>query len=164
MAADVEKYSALVQQNIIHSKEFAQAKTVGAYFPKGSEVRTGLLMSTARKHGKRVALPKTEGYYMHFYEYGPDDDLVEGRFGIMEPAPVKPVEKVDLLLVPGVAFDRKGCRIGYGKGYYDRFIAAGQAGFSIGLAYSFQVVQELPRGRFDQSLNAVATESGILYF
>jgi 5-formyltetrahydrofolate cyclo-ligase len=154
----------LVQQNVTKSKEFAQAKTVGAYFPKGSEVRTSLLMSAARKQGKQVALPKTEGYYMHFYEYNPNDDLMEGRFGIMEPAPKKPVHKVDLLLVPGVAFDGKGCRIGYGKGYYDRFIAAGLASFSIGLAYSFQVVKELPRGRFDRSLNAVATENGISYF
>ena len=153
-----------IQQNIIQSKEFAQAKTVGSYFPKGSEVRTALLMSTARKHNKRVALPKTEGYYMHFYEYSPDDDLIEGRFGIMEPEPKKPVERVDLLLVPGVAFDGMGCRIGYGKGFYDRFIAAGQASFSIGLAYSFQMVKELPRGRFDESLGAVATESGIAYF
>lgn len=164
MAGDIEKLGTLVQHSVAQSKEFAQAKTLGAYFPKGSEVRTSLLMSTARKHGKIVALPKTEGYYVHFYEYSPNDDLTEGRFGVMEPRPKKPVEKVDLLLVPGVAFDGKGCRIGYGKGFYDRFLAAGLASFSIGLAYSFQVVKELPRGRFDRSLNAVATENGVTYF
>lgn len=154
----------LVQESVVQSKEFEKAQVVGAYYPKGSEVRTALLMGIATEQGKKVALPRTEGYYMRFFEYEPADKLVEGKFGIMEPEPKKLVEHVDLLLVPGVAFDRKGCRIGYGKGYYDRFISEGRASFSMGLAYSIQLVSELPKGRFDRKLGALATENGILYF
>jgi 5-formyltetrahydrofolate cyclo-ligase len=89
--------------------------------------------------------------------------LTEGKFGIKEPLPAAPpVDGIDLVLVPGVAFDLKGCRIGYGKGYYDRFLSM-QHSFSMGLAYSFQVVDELPRGRFDRRIASIATESGISY-
>lgn len=154
----------LVQESVVQSKEFEKAQVVGAYHPKGSEVRTALLIGIAKEQGKKVALPRMEGCDMRFFEYEPADDLVEGRFGIMEPAPKKLVGHVDLLLVPGVAFDRKGCRIGYGKGYYDRFISEGRASFSMGLAYSIQLVNELPRGRFDRKMGALATENGILYF
>jgi 5-formyltetrahydrofolate cyclo-ligase len=153
-----------VQENVAKSKEFEEAQVVGAYYPKGSEVRTALLIGIAKEQGKKVALPRTEGNDMRLYEYEPADKLVEGRFGVMEPAPKRPVEHVDLLLVPGVAFDRKGCRVGYGKGYYDRFIAKGGTSFSMGLAYSIQIADVLPSGRFDRKLGALATENGILYY
>jgi 5-formyltetrahydrofolate cyclo-ligase len=98
---------------------------------------------------------------MVFYELA--GDLVEGKFGIMEPKPTTaPVDGLDLVIVPGVAFDLKGCRVGYGKGYYDRFLSM-QHSFSMGLAYSFQILDELPRGRFDRRIASVATESGISY-
>ncbi|MER3407802.1 MAG: 5-formyltetrahydrofolate cyclo-ligase [Nitrososphaera sp.] len=99
---------------------------------------------------------------MAFYEY--TGELAEGRFDIKEPVPVSAAvnDDIDLVLVPGLAFDRKGCRIGYGKGYYDRFLSMRHS-FSMGLAYSFQVVDELPRGRFDRRIQSVATEEGVLY-
>ncbi|HVX01749.1 MAG TPA: 5-formyltetrahydrofolate cyclo-ligase [Nitrososphaera sp.] len=171
---DIERQSALVQQSVARSKEFGQAQVVGAYHPKGSEVRTALLMGIAKDQGKKVVLPRIEGNDMRFYEYDlSGDSLVEGRFGIMEPTPeAKPVMHIDLLLVPGLAFDCKGNRIGYGRGYYDRFISGGGASFSMGLAYSVQVATDngdddnpgLPRGRFDRRLDALATENGVLYF
>lgn len=165
---EIERQSALVQKIVAQSREFELAQVVGAYHPKGSEVRTALLVGIAKEQGKKVALPRVEGNYMRFYEYDPADDLVEGRFGVMEPSPRKmPVDRVDLLLVPGVAFDRKGNRIGYGKGYYDRFISQSLTSFSMGLAYSIQVAaynDDLPSGTFDRRLDALATESEILYF
>jgi len=156
----VEEQSRLVQEHVIASKEFAQAKVIGAYHAAGSEVRTGMIIDTAIKQGKKVALPRTEGDRMVFYELA--GDLVEGKFGIMEPKPTTPVDGIDLVIVPGVAFDLKGCRVGYGKGYYDRFLSM-QHSFSMGLAYSFQILDELPRGRFDRRIASVATESGISY-
>jgi 5-formyltetrahydrofolate cyclo-ligase len=164
-SVDIRDQSKLVQENIAQSKEFERAQIVGAYYPKGSEVRTALLIGIAKDQGKKVALPRTEGIDMRFYEYEPTDKLVVGKFGIMEPAPKRLVPHIDLLLVPGVAFDRKGCRIGYGKGYYDRFISEGRSSFSIGLAYSMQIVTDtLPSGRLDSKLDALANENGILYF
>ncbi|AIF84222.1 5-formyltetrahydrofolate cyclo-ligase [Candidatus Nitrososphaera evergladensis SR1] len=162
---DIEQQSVLVQESVAQSKEFEQAQVIGAYYPKGSEVRTALLIGIAKDQGKKVALPRTEGSDMRFYEYEPADKLVQGNFGIMEPAPKRLVQHIDLVLVPGVAFDRKGCRIGYGKGYYDRFISEGRSSFSMGLAYSIQIVNEgLPSGRLDRKLDALATENGIMYF
>jgi 5-formyltetrahydrofolate cyclo-ligase len=159
---DVEKMSRLVQEHVIGSKEFASARTVGAYYAAGSEVRTSLVIEAAKRAGKKVALPRIEGDHMVFYEY--TGELAEGRFGIKEPVPRSAAvnDDIDLVLVPGLAFDRKGCRIGYGKGYYDRFLSMRHS-FSMGLAYSFQVVDELPRGRFDRRILSVATEEGVLY-
>lgn len=113
---------------------------------------------------KKVSLPRTEADMIKFYEYSPDDDLIEGRFGVMEPMPLRPTIALDMVIVPGVVFDSKGYRIGYGKGFYDRFLAQGSAAFSVGLAYSFQVMGELPRSRFDKKLGALATDKGIMYF
>ena len=156
----IEEQSRLVQDHIIKSKEFAAAMVIGAYYPSGSEVRTSLVIDAARQAGKKVALPRTEGDRMVFYEFG--GELLEGKFGIKEPKPSSPVDNIDVVLVPGVAFDLKGCRIGYGKGYYDRFLSM-QHCFSAGLAYSFQVVEELPRGRFDRRLASLITENGMMY-
>ena len=158
--AQLDEQSRLVQDHVIKSKEFAAARVMGAYYPLGSEVRTSLVIDAARQAGKKVALPRTEGDRMVFYEF--DGELVEGKFGIKEPKPSSSVDNIDLVLVPGVAFDRKGCRIGYGKGYYDRFLSM-QHCFSAGLAYSFQLVEELPRGRFDRRLASIITENGVLY-
>lgn len=160
---DIERMSRLVQEHVIASKEFASARIIGAYYATGSEVRTSLVIEAARSAGKKVALPRIEGDHMAFYEYAAGE-LAEGRFGIMEPLPTAPPagDYIDLVLVPGLAFDRKGCRIGYGKGYYDRFLSMRHS-FSMGLAYLFQVVDELPRGRFDRRILSVATEEGILY-
>jgi 5-formyltetrahydrofolate cyclo-ligase len=156
----IEEQSRPIQEHVINSKEFSSARVVGAYYPAGSEVRTLLIIDAAKKAGKRVALPRTEGERMVFYEF--DGELVEGRFGIKEPKPSSPVDNIDVVLVPGVAFDLKGCRVGYGKGYYDRFLSM-QHCFSMGLAYSFQVVEELPRGRFDRRLASLVTENGMIY-
>lgn len=159
-SAQIEEQSRLVQGHVVKSKEFAAAKVIGAYYPTGSEVRTSLIINAAQQVGKKVALPRTEGDRIVFYEF--DGTLVDGKFGIKEPKPSSPVDNIDIVLVPGIAFDLKGCRIGYGRGYYDRFLSM-QHCFSAGLAYSFQIVDELPRGRFDRRLVSLAMENGIMY-
>ena len=80
----------------------------------------------------------------------------------MEPLPYYPVDKLDLLVVPGVAFDEKGYRLGYGKGYYDKVLARKKI-FSIGLGYSLQLLEKVPRGKYDERLDAIVTEEGIHY-
>lgn len=163
-AAEVSRLGALAQKHVIEIPEFESARTIGLYHPLGSEVRTDEIARAARKLDKKVSLPRTEGNMIRFYEYGEGDDLVQGRFGVMEPSPTRPAGPLDLIVIPGVVFDAQGCRIGYGKGFYDRFLAEKLATFSVGLAYSFQVVEALPRGRFDKKLGALATDEGIMYF
>lgn len=162
--SEAARLGALAQKHVIETHEYESACSVGLYHPLGSEVRTDVIVRSAREHGKKVSLPRTEGDMIRFYEYEEGDNLVEGRFGVMEPVPTRLAGTLDLVVIPGVVFDTKGCRIGYGKGFYDRFLAQGQASFFVGLAYSFQVIEELPRGRFDKKLIALATDESIMYF
>lgn len=163
-AAEAARLGVLAQKHVIEIPEFESARNIGIYCPLGSEVYTDEIARAARAQGKKVSLPRTEGNVIRFYEYKEGEDLVQGRFGVMEPAPTRPAGPLDLVVIPGVVFDAQGCRIGYGKGFYDRFLSERLAAFSVGLAYSFQVVEELPRGRFDRKLGALATDEGIVYF
>lgn len=159
---EIARLSKRIQEFVISSKEFKSAKVIGAYYAFGSEVKTDLVLEKAKTLGKKVALPSVEGESLAFYELSSGKYLVKGRFGIMEPLPYGPVDRIDLLVVPGIAFDKKGYRLGYGKGYYDKFLAKKEV-FSIGLAYSFQLLESLPKGKYDKRLDAVATEKGVHY-
>jgi 5-formyltetrahydrofolate cyclo-ligase len=160
--SEIVKRSKRIQEFVINSKEFQPVKVVGAYFAFGSEVKTDLIIERARILGKKIALPSVEEDKITFYELSSSKYLIRGRFGIMEPVPYKRVSKIDLLVVPGIAFDKKGYRLGYGKGYYDRLLS-GKRTFSIGLAYSFQLLENLPHDRYDKRLDAIASEDGIRY-
>jgi 5-formyltetrahydrofolate cyclo-ligase len=160
--SEIVKRSKRIQEFVINSKEFQPVKVVGAYFAFGSEVKTDLIIERARMLGKKIALPSVEEDKITFYELSSSKYLIRGRFGIMEPVPYKRVSKIDLLVVPGIAFDKKGYRLGYGKGYYDRLLS-GKRTFSIGLAYSFQLLENLPHDRYDKRLDAIASEDGIRY-
>jgi 5-formyltetrahydrofolate cyclo-ligase len=161
-SSQIVKRSKRIQEFVINSKEFQPAKVVGAYFAFGSEVKTDLIIERARMLGKKIALPSVIEDKIIFYELLSSKCLTRGRFGIMEPLPYKRVITIDLLVVPGIAFDKKGYRLGYGKGYYDRLLS-GKRTFSIGLAYSFQLLESLPHDRYDKRLDAIASEDGICY-
>ncbi len=158
---EITRRSRSVQETALKSSFFNSAKSMGAYFAFGSEVRTDLILGEAKKLGKQVALPSIEGDKIVFYEMSAAKYLVKGRFGIMEPLPYGKITELDLIIVPGIAFDSTGYRLGYGKGYYDRFLLEHQT-FSVGLAYSFQLVERLPHGRQDMKLDAVATEGHVI--
>ncbi len=164
-AQEIARRSKCIQEFLINSKEFQSANVVGAYHAFGSEVKTDLVIEHAKALGKNVALPSVEGEDLTFYELSSGKYLVKGRFGIMEPLPYGPIDRIDLLVVPGIAFDKQGYRLGYGKGYYDKFLAKKKVLFSIGLAYSFQLLDNglLPSGEHDKRLDAIATEDGITY-
>jgi 5-formyltetrahydrofolate cyclo-ligase len=156
------RLSIRIQDHVIKSKEFNSSEIIGAYFAFGSEVMTDLIVAQAERLGKKVGLPSVEGDRITFYELSSNKYLVKGRFGIMEPLPYSPMAKVDLLVVPCVAFDKKCYRLGYGKGYYDRLLSNKKI-FSIGLAYSLQLIENVPHDAHDRQLDAIATEDGIHY-
>jgi 5-formyltetrahydrofolate cyclo-ligase len=160
---EIAKRSKIIQDFVVNTKEFQQAKVVGAYFAIGSEVMTELIIGRAKMLGKKIALPRVEKDKITFYELPLANNLVKGKFGIMEPPPYEPMRKIDIMAVPGVAFDMKGNRLGYGKGFYDQLLANERAKFSIGLAYSFQLVENLPYDQYDERLDAIASEDGIHY-
>jgi 5-formyltetrahydrofolate cyclo-ligase len=151
-----------IQDFLIKSKEFRSAEIIGAYYAFGSEVRTDVIIEQARSIGKKLALPSIEGENLTFYELSSGKYLVKGRFGIMEPLPYGLIDRMGMIVVPGIAFDKNGYRLGYGKGYYDKFLAKRKV-FSVGLGYSFQLLENLPSGEHDKKLDAISTEDGIMY-
>jgi len=106
---------------------------------------------------RRIVLPRVEGEEMDFYDYRPEE-LASGSFGILEPQrgiPCDPGE-IDLVIVPGVAFTRSGCRLGRGRGYYDKYLSrSGFRAAKIGVCYLHQLVGELPVEPHDVRMDEV---------
>lgn len=159
---EIAKRSKTIQEFVIKSKEFESAKVVGTYYAVGSEVTTELIIKRATILGKKIALPRVEEDKITFYEPSSTKSLIRGRFGILEPQPYEQMNDIDILIVPGIAFDKKGNRLGYGMGFYDRLLSCKRT-FSIGLAYSFQLLENLPHDKYDKRLDAIASEDGIYY-
>jgi len=143
---------------------FDSAKCILLYASKGGEVHTDGIIRSALSLGKKVALPVTikEGHALELYEIKSIEELSEGAFGIMEPArnPERRVqpEEVDLVVVPGVSFDRRGHRLGYGMGYYDSLLKKVK-GCKAGLAYDMQIVEHVPDEPHDVAVDMVVTQS-----
>jgi 5-formyltetrahydrofolate cyclo-ligase len=140
---------------------------VSGYWPLGSELDPRPSLGRLAARGHRLALPRMQGERrpLAFHLWQQDDPLVEGGFGVMQPGPAAPRVAPDVLLVPLLAFDRCGRRLGYGKGYYDRTLRAlregGAARLAIGLAFALQEVAEVPATPSDEPLDAVITEQAL---
>jgi 5-formyltetrahydrofolate cyclo-ligase len=142
---------------------FQQSETILAYMPIKNEADLTPLL--ARRPEKRWVLPRILPQEDHRMVLHPYDAarLVRHPFGMAEPAadlPTVPPEAIELALVPGLAFDRQGWRLGYGGGYFDRFLTD-FAGVSAGVVFHALLVDDLPRGEFDVPVQWVVTEEGI---
>ncbi|MDX5932744.1 5-formyltetrahydrofolate cyclo-ligase [Acidiphilium acidophilum] len=135
---------------------------VSGFWPIGDEIDVRPLMVALSALGHRLCLPETpkRGLPLVFRHWMPGEALVAGRFGTSHP--VGEVVVPDFVLVPLLAFDRKGNRLGYGAGYYDRTLAAMPGAFRLGCAFACQEVAAVPVGPHDERLDAVATEIGVI--
>jgi 5-formyltetrahydrofolate cyclo-ligase len=158
------------QLALIGSEPFRQARLIMLYQAFRGEVATELIAGAAVAGGRGLALPRVQKdprkLFLHQYS-GDPATLVRGAYGICEPGsdwPLVEPAAVDLVVVPGLAFDRAGGRLGYGGGYYDRLLpeirAANPGAVLVGLAYGFQLVDELPKGPHDMPVDALATDIG----
>ncbi|MBF0426892.1 MAG: 5-formyltetrahydrofolate cyclo-ligase, partial [Magnetococcales bacterium] len=155
---------------VIAAPWYRRAGAVGVYVATDGEVDPSDLLADALQGNKQVFLPVTDrqGKSLSFVRYLAETPLRVGAFGIPEPVLVTGTEVlatprgIDLLLVPLVGFDRQGGRLGYGGGFFDRFLATPPRPFLVGLAYGFQEVSAIPCEPFDVRLDAVATEREIL--
>lgn len=168
-AAEVERRSRQIIDRIMALSAFQEAGLVFSYVAFRREVETRGLIQAALAAGKRVAVPLVDRANRRLLalEITGFGDLAPGIWGIPEPRAevCRPVElaAIDLAIVPGVAFDRCGNRLGYGGGYYDRFLPALPAGApTVAPAYGFQVVAELPVGPGDVPVRYVVTEEEII--
>lgn len=148
------------QQWLMAHRWWKNAGTVAVYWPLPGEVRVDHLVAAAGS--RRLVLPRCDGHDLTWHAWSPGDTLVPGQFRLSEPptsAPLVDPGEVDLFVVPGLAFDREGGRLGHGKAYYDTALA-GRRGRAVGLAWSIQVVDRVPMEPHDVRVDGVVTEEG----
>ena len=175
--AEVKKRRREADEETLHEKSlqilerfrqlsaYKDASLLLAYVDAKREVETRLLMRCAWDDGKKVAAPRVDGDgIMHFYYLRSLKDLEPGAFGIMEPrADCRICEPEEgLPLMPGVAFDEQGHRVGYGGGYYDRYLEKHPHLIHIALAFEFQIFPEVPSEKHDICPDLIVTENRIL--
>ena len=154
-----------VAQNVLRLWQYKRAGRVFLYLATPLEVETRFILRSALDAGKEVAVPRCipGTREMRFHFISSLGQVEPGAFGVEEPpasAPVADPAAGGLMLVPALMIDRRGYRLGYGKGYYDRYIA-GFAGRTVGLCYSRDFAGTIRHGRFDLPVDVVVTERGI---
>lgn len=147
----IELASKKLTELFLATEEYRAAKTIYGYLPYNQEVRTIPLLRQALLDGKQVAVPKVYGDEMRFILLPDLDRVTRGYSGIPEPVDDGPVadDPTALVLMPGLAFDKDGRRIGYGGGFYDKFLAAEPTHPTVALCYEFQIVPHIPAEEFD---------------
>lgn len=142
------------------------AGTLALYAPKGSEVETSTLDAMARGAGWHVAYPRVvDGERMLAFHSAAIGELAVGRFGLREPvigAPRVDLATIDAFIVPGLAFDLHGGRIGWGHGYYDATLAAAPQALRVAIAFGCQLVEEVPGEPHDARMHVIVTERGLV--
>ena len=155
-----------IQEELLSSEEFRTSRTVMTYVSLPTEVDTGYFNREALKLGKRVAVPylAAEKGTIQASELTAIENMEKGPFGIYQTpkalVKVIPLEEIDLVIVPAIAYDKKNIRLGRGKGYYDQFLANTDLSLSktIGIAFHFQVVGTLPCDIHDRPVIRVVTD------
>lgn len=152
-----------IADKVLSLTEYKESSIIFIYISKDIEVDTKRIISAALSDGKTVCVPKCieAERKMEFYRIDSADCLEKGCYGILEPKP-ELCEKIEdlsggLCVVPGLEFDRKGYRLGFGMGYYDRFLSA-FGGIAVGICYSEGVTKELFHGYFDRNVDILVTE------
>lgn len=148
---------------------YRYADTILLYYPLKNEIDTRRIALDALEKGKRLAFPRCiENNEMVYHYVTSLDELTSGKYGINEPKEDLPlyVPSADshaLCVLPAIIYDKKGYRLGYGKGYYDRFLSSFK-GTKAGLIYSDFIIDEIPHGRYDLRADVVITEKGVIPF
>ena len=153
----IEQASLRLGELFLKTQQYKNAKTIYGYLPYNQEVRTIPMLEQALKDGKKVAVPKCYGDEMKFI-YLEDLTQVElGYCNIPEPIADGPVaeDETTLVLMPGMAFTKNGDRMGYGGGFYDKFLAKEPNHPTVALCYSFQMVESLPTAEYDIPVDCV---------
>ena len=138
-------------------------KSVLLYASFGSEVDTWKIFEICLENSIKTAFPKVKGNYLELYLVEDRNQLCLTYKSILEPKNGEriDIEKIDLIVVPGIAFDCKGFRIGYGGGFYDRLLL-NRKGLTVGLAYEEQIINEIPIDPFDQKVDLIITDERII--
>ena len=153
-----------IEERLFSLPEFKSAGTVMFFASFRSEVDTGPMIRRALMFGKRVVLPKVEGTELALHEITDfDNDVAPGAWGIPEPIESRPVmlEELDLVIVPGAAFDERGNRLGYGAGFYDKLLPAFRK-MTVALAFEVQIVPNVPADIHDVPIKKIVTDRRVI--
>ena len=162
-----EERSGRIADLLLNSELYKQSDTIAMYRSMGSEVDTSRMLQAAAEDGKIVVLPRVEGDSLVMYRYAPGDTLEVSSFGVKEPIADESrkavPEKISLVIVPGLCFDKDKNRLGYGKGYYDRFLS-GCPAKRIGVCFEEQLLEKgaVPANENDIKMDHIITEERIL--
>ena len=164
-AGFIESASREITDKIRSLCEYQICETLLAYVSYRQEAGTRYLIEEAWQDGKTVAVPRVNGCEMDFYKIRSFDSLTPGAMGIPEPSDtddkLSDYPEEALVIIPGVAFDRNRHRIGYGGGYYDRFLSDHPGMKRLAVAFDFQVLDEIPADEHDVSPDLIVTERQI---
>lgn len=161
-----------IEDKFFRSEEYKNSRNIFIYISYDSEINTKDIILKAIDEGKRIYVPRTnvDLRIMEAVEINSLENLIVDKYGILEPDEseecINP-DELDLIVVPGVAFDKNGGRMGYGAGYYDKYFKTisrekKNAIRKVALAYDFQVINEVPMNEDDEYINKIITESKIL--
>ena len=155
--AEIVAASQRLAELFVASEAYRQAKTIYGYLPYNQEVRTVPMLEQALADGKRVAVPKCYGDEMRFIYLEDLSQVEKGYCGIPEPITDEPIaeDETALVLMPGLAFDPQGHRMGYGGGFYDKFLEKEPNHPTIALCYEFQMLEHLETEAHDIPVDTV---------
>lgn len=153
-----------IQRTIMEQEEFKEAESIGLYLALPYEIQTNQLIETSWYGNKRVCVPafNEENARYELTWVGREDETRYGRWNIQEPTSTKRagVTELDLIIVPALAYDHQGARLGHGGGHYDRILGS-WLGYKIGVAFDFQIFDSIPTGKHDIPVDRVVTEKTI---
>ena len=152
-----------IKNKLFNLSQYKKSKTIMFFVSFNSEVNTHEMIKESLKN-KTIVVPKVVSHEIEPSIIIDFDNLVSGKFGILEPIEAMKIahKNIGLVLVPGIVFDKEGHRIGYGFGYYDKFLAKVPKAIKIGLAFDFQVVDKIPAEMHDVPVDMIVTEKRIL--
>ena len=169
-ADEIAARSAAAGERLLSLPEVGAARLVMFFVSFGSEIDTVPMISRSLAAGKQIAAPRVERSSHRLMPYELRDlqsDLESGAYGILEPKPDRPparLDEIEVVIVPAVAWDEAGFRVGYGAGYYDRFLPQVPQAVRIGLGFELQVRSEVPRGPNDLPVDILVTEAAVRRF
>jgi 5-formyltetrahydrofolate cyclo-ligase len=168
-AQEIKQSEILIMNNLMKLNQFILSQNIFCYLSFRSEVPTKGLIEYCQQQGKKVYIPVcvNETKEMIISRYDSDIELAASNYGVLEPTSetIKIADRniLDTAIMPGAVFDRRGYRIGYGAGYYDKFFAhTNKQIFKIALAFSFQIVEDVPKDDFDIPVDCIVTDKGIV--
>lgn len=162
---EVKYKSNLIFEKLITDTPFSKKKCVLSYVDYKNEVKTDLILDYCFQSKTTIAVPKVKGKEMDFFCIHSVDDLISGAFGILEPNThdLCVPDHDSIILMPGLAFDLKGGRVGYGGGYYDRYLSLHKSPLKIAICYDFQIVESIECDKTDIKPDYIVTEKKVYH-